>query len=159
MHIPVIVSRLAWFRYWNAPTALEEHVYHIVKIWCCQMLNVYGYTFKLLKVNYTSPQKTKFTNPIMQLSHIPQCIIQNRYVHLSVMSGALWDMSALSICEIDLFYGITLPDGHHNTPTTLCINSTIYLILTQSRICTLNLRQKDPVSILMVKIYETCANR
>ena len=37
----------------------------------------------------------------MQLSHIPQCSIQNRNVHISVLNGALWDMEQLhsGICE------------------------------------------------------------
>ena len=36
----------------------------------------------------------------MHLSHIPQCIIQNRKVHISVLNGALWDMRQVH-CEID----------------------------------------------------------
>ena len=31
-------------------------------------------------------------NPRMHLFHIPQCSIQNRNVHISVLNGALWDM-------------------------------------------------------------------
>ena len=41
----------------------------------------------------------------MQLFYIPQCSIQNRNVHISVLSGALWDMEHVhsAICEIGLF--------------------------------------------------------
>ena len=47
----------------------------------------------------------KFTNPTMHLSHIPQCTIQNRNVHISDLNGALWDMGQVhcGICEIGLF--------------------------------------------------------
>ena len=47
----------------------------------------------------------KFTNPTMHLSHIPQCTIQNRNVHISVLNSALWDMGQVhcGICEIGLF--------------------------------------------------------
>ena len=36
--------------------------------------------------------------------HIPQCSIQNRNVHISVLNGALWDMEQVhsGICEIGL---------------------------------------------------------
>ena len=45
-----------------------------------------------------------FTNPRMHLFHTPQCSIQNRNVHISVLSGALWDMEQVhsGICEIAL---------------------------------------------------------
>ena len=38
----------------------------------------------------------------MHLFHIPQCSIQNRNVHISVLNGALWDMEQLhsGICEL-----------------------------------------------------------
>ena len=32
------------------------------------------------------------TEPTMRLSHIPQCTIQNRNVHISVLNGVLWDV-------------------------------------------------------------------
>ena len=40
----------------------------------------------------------------MHLYHIPQCSIQNRNVHISVLNGALWDMEQVRyvICEIGL---------------------------------------------------------
>ena len=45
---------------------------------------------------------TNFTNPRMHLFHIPQCSIQNRNVHISVLNGALWDMKQVhsGICEL-----------------------------------------------------------
>ena len=41
----------------------------------------------------------------MHQSNIPQCTIQNRNVHVSVLNGALWDMGEVhyGICEISLF--------------------------------------------------------
>ena len=40
----------------------------------------------------------------MHLFHIPQCSIQNRNVHISVLNGAIWDMEQVhsEICEIGL---------------------------------------------------------
>ena len=47
-----------------------------------------------LPLNYfqTYHQETKFANPTRFLLHIPQCTIQNRNVHISVLNGVLWDM-------------------------------------------------------------------
>ena len=47
---------------------------------------------------------TWFTNARMPLFHIPQCSIQNRNVHISVINGALWDTEQVhsGICEIGL---------------------------------------------------------
>ena len=40
----------------------------------------------------------------MHLFHIPECSIQNRNVHISVLNGAFWDMEQVhsGICEIGL---------------------------------------------------------
>ena len=46
---------------------------------------------KKLKINRIL-QLTEFMNHRMPLLHIPQCSIQNRNVHISVLNGALWDM-------------------------------------------------------------------
>ena len=37
----------------------------------------------------------------MHLFHIPQCTIQNRILHISVLNGVLWDMEKVhcGICE------------------------------------------------------------
>ena len=40
-------------------------------------------------------QLTYFRNPRMRLFYIPQCSIQNRNVHISVLNRALWDMEQL----------------------------------------------------------------
>ena len=42
------------------------------------------------------------TNPALHLTHTAQCTTQNKTVHISVLSGALWDMEQLhcGICEI-----------------------------------------------------------
>ena len=38
----------------------------------------------------------------MHLFHIPQCSIQNRNVHISVLTGALWNVEQVhaGICEL-----------------------------------------------------------
>ena len=38
----------------------------------------------------------------MHLFHIPQCPIQNRNVHISVMNGALWDMEHIHYYIMDI---------------------------------------------------------
>ena len=41
--------------------------------------------------------------PTTYLSHIPQCTIQNRTVHISVLNGVLWDKGKVCrVCEIGL---------------------------------------------------------
>ena len=39
------------------------------------------------------------TNCMMHLSHISQCTIQNRNVHISVLNGAMWDQSHYNLTE------------------------------------------------------------
>ena len=52
----------------------------------------------------------------MHLFHIPQCTIQNRKVHISVLNGALWDMGE-EHCGIYEFSLITIKaSGHRNKP-------------------------------------------
>ena len=50
----------------------------------------------------TPKQSTNLTNPKMHLFHIPQCTIQNRNVHISVLNGAFGDMEQVhcGICEL-----------------------------------------------------------
>ena len=38
----------------------------------------------------------------MHLVHIPECSIQNRNVHISVLNGTFWDMEQVhsEICEL-----------------------------------------------------------
>ena len=45
------------------------------------------------------------TNPRTHLFHIPQCPIQNRNEHISVLNGTLWDMKLVysGICKNCLF--------------------------------------------------------
>ena len=40
----------------------------------------------------------------MHLYHIPQCTIQNRHVHISVLNGVLWDMGQVHIGICEFFY-------------------------------------------------------
>ena len=42
----------------------------------------------------------------MHLSHIPQCIFENRNVHISVLNGVLWDTGQVHCCirETVLFW-------------------------------------------------------
>ena len=45
-------------------------------------------------------------NPIMHLSHIPQCTTENRNVHISVLNCVLWDTGQVhwDICETVLLW-------------------------------------------------------
>ena len=49
-------------------------------------------------------QLTEFIDPKMHLFYIPECSIQNRNVHISVLNGASWEMEQVhsGICEIGL---------------------------------------------------------
>ena len=51
-------------------------------------------------------QEINYTNLRMHLSHIPQCSIQNRNGHISVLNEALWDMEQAhsGICELGQLY-------------------------------------------------------
>ena len=57
-------------------------------------INLMNFSFKVFyKIQNEYPNAwTNLTNPTMHLFRIPQCIIQNRNVHISVLNGALWDM-------------------------------------------------------------------
>ena len=44
------------------------------------------------RTTWTTLEWTNFTNPRMHLFHIPECSIQSRNVHISVLNGAFWDM-------------------------------------------------------------------
>ena len=91
-HLEIHQSKLYWFKlrlkldvYWtkcNGPSCMYE-------------------TWYIIPMAYY----TKFTNPTMHLSHIPQCTIQNRNVHISVVNGVLWDMEQVhcGIYEVGLF--------------------------------------------------------
>ena len=50
-----------------------------------------------------------FTYPTMHLFHIPQCTIQKRNVHISVLKSALWDTELMScgigeLIQLDHFF-------------------------------------------------------
>ena len=57
----------------------------------------------------------------MHLFHIPQCIIQKRNVHISVLNGTLWDMEQVhcGISETDLVLTVLKSSwnqkNHHRT--------------------------------------------
>ena len=53
----------------------------------------------------------------MHLCHIPQCPIQNRKVHISVLNGGLWDMDLVhsGICECGQLHQVwQVPEGHRH---------------------------------------------
>ena len=50
-------------------------------------------------------------NPTMQMTHIPQCTIQNRNVHISVLNGQLCDMAR---ALLDWWIGQNGFEGHDN---------------------------------------------
>ena len=65
-------------------------------------LNITGHSVRRYR---RSGQKANWIDQIQnshkQWSHIPQCSIQNRNVHISVLNGALWDMNR---CIVRLSY-------------------------------------------------------
>ena len=73
----------------------------------------------------------------MHLFYIPQCNIQNRNVHISVLNGAMWDTEQMhcGICEIGLFqYEFQWPDliGFQSSSSSDCHQSNIsYYIITR----------------------------
>ena len=62
--------------------------------------------------------------PTIHLYHIPQCTIQNRNVHISVVNGALWEQMHCWICEIDLLLlgTIDLYLTHWGRVAYLCVD-------------------------------------
>ena len=58
---------------------------------------------------------TWFTNPTTHLSNIPQCTIQYRIVHISVLNGVYWDMRQVhcGICECGVL------EAMFHTPVTV----------------------------------------
>ena len=56
----------------------------------------------------------------MHLLHIPQCSIQNKNAHISVLNGALWDMERghSGICEIGIFEVLTMACANMTTTPT-----------------------------------------
>ena len=87
-----------------------------------------------LYVSLSIPSQQTFANPTMHLCHIPQCTMQNRNVHISVLNGALWDMEQVhcGICEIGLFQ-TTIPNVLYGIET---INLTVASIFqTHDFIC------------------------
>ena len=78
----------------------------------CFSLNVTTQSCHYMKFttsNIFSSQQPNFTNPWMHLFHIPECSIQSRNVHISVLNEAFWDMEWVhsGICEL----GQLLMDG------------------------------------------------
>ena len=72
-----------------------------LRTWCMNMFS-YFITCRRLQCRNQPGRKVNFTNPRKHLYHIPQCSIQNRNVHISVLNGALWDMEQVpsGICEL-----------------------------------------------------------
>ena len=49
-------------------------------------------------------QYIKLTNPIMHQSNIPQCILQNKCVQISVLNSTLWDVEQVHCGIVRLIY-------------------------------------------------------
>ena len=83
---------------------------HDWKGWCDRTITKYMYVHGIRChhpwwVNHWHwyHNRTTFTNPRMHLFHIPECSIQNRNMHISVLNGAFWDMEQVhksGICEL-----------------------------------------------------------
>ena len=61
--------------------------------------------------NRYRPQKTNITHSTMHLFHFPQCNIQSRNMHISVLTDALWDMGEMhhGNCDIGLLSQVPRP--------------------------------------------------
>ena len=69
------------------------------------------------------------TNCRMHLFHIPQCSIQNRNVHISVLNGALWDMEQVhsGICGIRSIGGSGW-GGHRSAHAGFKLDQCLYAV-------------------------------
>ena len=78
----------------------------------------------------------------MPLSHIPQCTIQNRNVHISVLNGVLWDMG-------QVHFGIGLMhEGHTGLDfdtNMAVIYITLWYMTKLTRLCACAWVRADPV--------------
>ena len=52
--------------------------------------------------NKTEQNRPNSQIPTMHLSHIPQCTIQNRNEHISVLNGALWDIGVMGFVSVHI---------------------------------------------------------
>ena len=92
----VIFSQWSWMSH-------EERVLKITMAFGAWKTLVYYYqwlAFGSILVKFWHSKYTTSTNPTMHLSHIPQCAIQYRNVHIPVMvygTGALWGLWDWSI--------------------------------------------------------------
>ena len=96
------VGTISFINLWHGTTALFEDAWHLWSInKICNPKNL-----------------TNFTNPRMHLFHIPQCTIQNRNVHISVLNSALWDMEQVhsGICELGQLCAVILVFHHYFLP-------------------------------------------
>ena len=73
--------------------------------------------------NKTEQNRPNSQIPTMHLSHIPQCTIQIRNVHISVLNGALWDIGQVNhgICECAHFVGYTTGSTCHIDNGMVCL--------------------------------------
>ena len=83
---------------WWLSTRLQE--LQCISNWVTAVL--YQAIMHCVRLSFT--RSLTFTNTTMHLFHIPQCTIQNRNVHISILNSALWDMEQMhcGICEVDL---------------------------------------------------------
>ena len=80
-----------------------------MEILCCNHLDtntiiaakILGMAHLTAVLSCQGKKMNSFPDPTTRLSHIPQCTIQNRDLHISVLNAELWDMRHVhrGICE------------------------------------------------------------
>ena len=91
----------------------------------------------------------------MHLFHIPQCTIQNRNVHISVLNGALWDMEQVhcGICEIGLLWPWGTPPWHQRTGPPLVVSTCQLMWEKPSSLFGTNPKYIGSINRIVKKIY------
>ena len=96
---------------------------------------------------------TNLRNPTLHLSHIPQCTIQNRHVHISVLNCALWDMGQAH-CGICEFWSIVNDEWKSNRfrtrPSFSLVSHCSATLPMMSALGTLNIHKSIPFSLQQI---------
>ena len=73
-------------------------------LWCGQQTNFTNLRMHLFHIPQLPSVRKR---PINLITHIPQCSIQNRNVHISVLNGTLWDTEQVhsGVCELGQLVG------------------------------------------------------
>ena len=102
----------------------------------------------------------------MHLFHIPQCSIQNRNVHISVLNGALWDIEQVHswIWEIGVLYhirnkifvAITYRCSNRRWVIYFTIHSELVIILQEGELSKICCFSALSLNIICSTMYQFC---